>query len=107
MVLRVIRNPKGARSETTGPFSRSWDTHIMSGQLELTVAETALLDPAPTAPLGVGTIMAVPGLHPAPPAGHRRRGPVFAAGDVETVTRMRPAARDGFGDIDPTLRSRP
>ncbi len=42
MVLRVIRNPGGLKSETVGPFSRSWDTGSGSGLLQITDAETAL-----------------------------------------------------------------
>ena len=31
MVLRVLRNPSGLRAETTGPFSRTYDTTAAAG----------------------------------------------------------------------------
>lgn len=55
-VLRVLRNPGGLRSETVGPFSRSYDTTVAAGLLVLTDDEMALLSPsgtaAPTSALG-------------------------------------------------------
>lgn len=50
MVLRVLRNPAGLRSETVGPFSRSYDTSVAAGLLVLTADEEALLNPTATAP---------------------------------------------------------
>lgn len=49
MVLRVLRNPGGLRSETVGPFSRSYDTTTAAGLLVLTNDELALLSPSGTA----------------------------------------------------------
>lgn len=46
MVLRVMRNPGGLRSETVGPFSRSYDTSVAAGLLVITDNEWALLEPA-------------------------------------------------------------
>jgi hypothetical protein len=70
MVLRVLRNPGGLRSETVGPFSRSWHTTIAAGLLVITDAEAAMFTPLP--PLlpatvsPVGTIKLKPGLAPNP-----------------------------------------
>jgi len=46
MVLRVIRNPAGLRSETVGPFSRAYDTTHAAGLLVFTDDEADLLDPS-------------------------------------------------------------
>lgn len=46
MVLRVLRNPSGLRSETVGPFSRSYDTTVAAGLLVFTDAEDQLIAPA-------------------------------------------------------------
>jgi hypothetical protein len=48
MVLRVMRNPQGLRSETVGPFSRSYDTSVAAGLLVLSADEEALLTPTGT-----------------------------------------------------------
>lgn len=45
MVLRVLRNPGGLRAETTGPFSRSYDTSVAAGLLVFTPGEASLLIP--------------------------------------------------------------
>lgn len=45
MVARVMRNPGGLRSETTGPFSRAYDPDAASGMLQLTDGDIALLVP--------------------------------------------------------------
>jgi hypothetical protein len=45
MVLRVLRNPTGLRSETVGPFSRSWDTTTAAGLLVVTDDDLALVEP--------------------------------------------------------------
>jgi hypothetical protein len=45
MVLRVLRNPEGLRSETVGPFSRAYDTSVAAGLLVLTDSELDLLSP--------------------------------------------------------------
>lgn len=52
MVLRVLRNPAGLRSETVGPFSRSYDTSVAAGLLVLAPDDEALLNPAATASTG-------------------------------------------------------
>lgn len=68
MVLRVMRNPGGLRSETVGPFSRTYDTTHAAGLLVLTEAEVGLLTPPASgaAAARVGTIMMRPGLAPPP-----------------------------------------
>jgi hypothetical protein len=43
MVAKVMRNPAGLRSETTGPFSRSYDTEAASGLLQITDSDRDLL----------------------------------------------------------------
>lgn len=71
MVLRVLRNPQGLRSETTGPFSRTFDTTAAAGLLTVTDYDLAAVTPPPVtaedslAALGVGTIRVVPGMLPA------------------------------------------
>lgn len=77
MVLRVMRNPNGLRSETTGPFSRTYDTSAAAGQLVLTDYDEAAVTPAVVLPdgvagLGVGTIRVQPGM--APPVRYPRMG---------------------------------
>ncbi len=66
MVLRVISNPRGLRSETVGPFTRTYDTQKATGLLALTDAETAMLAPRRTNRSRARTIMLRPGLAPAP-----------------------------------------
>jgi hypothetical protein len=76
MVLRVLRNPGGLRSETVGPFSRSWDTRVAAGLLVITDDEAAMFTPVITLPATVnpvGTVLLRPGLAP-PPKGLSRRG---------------------------------
>lgn len=46
MVLRVLRNPDGLRSETVGPFTRSWDTATAAGLLVLSDDDLATLEPS-------------------------------------------------------------
>ncbi len=53
MVLRVLRNPAGLRSETVGPFSRSYDTSVAAGLLVFTGDEEQLIEPV-GADAGVG-----------------------------------------------------
>lgn len=48
MVLRVMRNPSGLRSETVGPFSRSYDTTVAAGLLVFTDDEDQLIAPIGT-----------------------------------------------------------
>lgn len=45
MVLRVLRNPAGLRSETVGPFSRAYDTTYAAGLLVLTPDDEKLINP--------------------------------------------------------------
>jgi len=76
MVLRVLRNPNGLRSETTGPFSRTYDTTAAAGLLvvtdyDLAAVTTPVAIPDGIASLGVGTIRVTPGL--APPVGYPYR----------------------------------
>ncbi len=72
MILRVLRNPGGLRSETVGPFSRTYDTSAAAGLLIITAAEESMFTPAPQVPVSpVGTIALGVGL--APP-GRRSRG---------------------------------
>lgn len=84
MVVRVMRNPGGLRSETTGPFSRSYDMDAASGMLELTENDLLLLAPplagARSARQRMGTARITGGLVPKP---HRRgwgHGPYFPRG---------------------------
>lgn len=75
MVLRVLRNPGGLRAETTGPFSKTFDTTAAAGLLVVTDYDLAAITttealPDGVASLGVGTIRVTPGL--APPAGYPR-----------------------------------
>jgi hypothetical protein len=69
MVLRVLRNPNGLRSETVGPFSRSYDTGTAAGLLVISSTETGLLVPVAVLPDGsgvggIGTIRTRPGMAP-------------------------------------------
>lgn len=79
MVLRVLRNPNGLRSETTGPFSRTFDTTAAAGLLVVTDYDLSAVTPAEEttvdglAALGIGTIRVTPGLAP-PVRGHPWRG---------------------------------
>lgn len=43
MVLRVLRNPTGARTQTAGPFSMTLDQAVSSGKLFLTRDDRRLL----------------------------------------------------------------
>lgn len=75
MVLRVLRNPGGLRSETTGPFSRTYDTTAAAGLLVVTADEVDAVTPTPltTMPDGpgaiAGTIRVQGGLMPPAPYG--------------------------------------
>jgi hypothetical protein len=75
MILRVLRNPAGLRSEAVGPFSRAYDTKYAAGQLVLGEEELGLLTPVvidpSLAPFPVGTAWLRPGMAP-PPYGIRR-----------------------------------
>ncbi len=80
MVLRVMRNPNGLRAETTGPFSRTYDTTVAAGLLVLTDYDLSMVTPAEPTPdglasLGIGTIRVTPGLAPTPRWRRYRGGP--------------------------------
>lgn len=73
MVLRVMRNPEALRSETRGPFSRSYDPVAASSRLTLTEAEIAVLT-AVAATEPAGTITLTAGLAPQDIAYHPTLG---------------------------------
>lgn len=85
MVARVMRNPDGLRSQTIGPISRSFDTDLATGMLEITSAEMGLLVPPVVASRRargkMGTARITGGMVPKP-APHRRwrNGPYFGPG---------------------------
>ena len=62
MTARVLRNPNGLRSESTGPFTRAYDPDLASGMLALTEAEEAMLAGERPARRRAGTIWTRPGL---------------------------------------------
>jgi hypothetical protein len=82
MVARVMRNPNGLRSETTGPFSRAYDPDVASGMLQISAADIALLAPPGVsgARSRIGTARVTGGM--VPPAHRRgwRRDPFFGPG---------------------------
>jgi hypothetical protein len=82
MVARVMRNPNGLRSETTGPFSRAFDPDAASGMLQITEAERLLLLPpgAATSRRKIGTARVTGGMVPPPHRRHWRHGPFFGPG---------------------------
>lgn len=43
MVTRLMRNPGGVRSQSSGPFSQVIDASVASGRLEITRAERRML----------------------------------------------------------------
>lgn len=65
MILRVLRNPRGLRSETTGPFTRTYDTGQAAGLLTITGQEAGMFVPVviPSV-MGIGTIRLGAGLAP-------------------------------------------
>lgn len=73
MVLRVLRNPGGLRSETVGPFSRTYDTGQAAGLVVISDQEAANFTPVVVgaAAAAIGTIFVRPGLAPAPRGVHR------------------------------------
>lgn len=83
MVARVLRNPQGLRSETTGPFSRAYDPDAASGMLQITDAETGLLAP-PVARTGargkLGTARVTGGMVPKTHRRDWRHGLMFGPG---------------------------
>lgn len=68
MVLRVLRNQGGLRSETIGPFSRTYDTTYAAGLLVLGKDEQSLLIPPVSTNVGapIGTARLRAGLAPRP-----------------------------------------
>ena len=63
MVLRVMRNSRGVRSQTVGPFTVTFDTSYSLGLLELTAGDLGMLNPQNRgARVVAATIMARPGL---------------------------------------------
>lgn len=84
MVARVMRNPGGLRSETTGPFSRAYDPDAASGMLQIISADAGLLLPPVDTSRGargrLGTVRIDGGFVPRT---HRRgwdHGPYFGPG---------------------------
>lgn len=81
MVARVMRNPQGLRSETTGPFSRSYDTALASGMLTIDDTDAGLLVPpvAGTRAKGrLGTMRVTGGM--VPPTSYDRGGLLYGPG---------------------------
>lgn len=80
MVLRVMRNPGGLRSETVGPFSRTYDTTYAAGLLVITADDEALLSPValpgqtPTGPVRMLQASAPLGISPLYRPGSRPDG---------------------------------
>jgi hypothetical protein len=71
MTLRVLRNPDGLRAETTGPFSRTFDTSAAAGLLVVTPVDLANVTPGAAATPSSGwappsTIRVTPGMAPPP-----------------------------------------
>lgn len=65
MILRVLRNPGGLRSETIGPFSRTYDTGHAAGLLTITVQDAAMFVPVVVPSVaGIGTVRLAAGLAP-------------------------------------------
>jgi hypothetical protein len=63
MVLRVMRNPRGLRSETTGPFSVTYDSATAAGQVVISGDDLLIFTPTPKSAAGaVGTIWVTPAL---------------------------------------------
>lgn len=44
MVIRVLRNPSGLRSESTGPFSATWDVMAAAGRLSVNPEDLELIN---------------------------------------------------------------
>lgn len=62
MVLRVLRNPDGLRSETIGPFSRTYDTGAAAGLIVISDDEEPVFaPPAAAATFSLGTIRVAAG----------------------------------------------
>lgn len=85
MVARVMRNPDGLRSQTIGPISRSFDTDVATGMLEITAADGVLLVPpsatGTNARTKMGTVRVTGGMVPKKPPYRRwRNGPYYGPG---------------------------
>ncbi len=48
MVQRVLRNPRGLRGESIGPFSYTYDTQVAAGELAIGPGETRAFSPRPS-----------------------------------------------------------
>ncbi len=76
MVLRVLRNPSGLRSQTIGPFSFTYDTTLAAGALVIGPSEAGMLTPpavaAASAAYAIGTARITAGM--APPRRRRTCG---------------------------------
>jgi hypothetical protein len=70
MVLRVLWNPEGLKSETTGPFSRTYDTSAAAGLLVVTGDDAQAFVPPDSGATAktkfpvAGTIRVQPGMAP-------------------------------------------
>lgn len=87
MTAKVLRNPGGLRSETTGPFSRAYDMEAASGLLRLDENDRALLmeagltDPTGTRRGRIGTARVKANMAPPSRPGRRwPRGGTFPSG---------------------------
>ncbi len=77
MVLRVLRNPKGLRAETIGPFSFTYDTSQAAGELVISPNEAAVFTPvtaAAAAASAIGTVRIGAGMAPPARTSGRYRG---------------------------------
>lgn len=77
MVLRVLRNPKGLRAQTVGPFSFTYDTTQAAGELVISANEAAVFTPvtaAAAAVSAVGTVRIGAGMAPPVRSPRRYRG---------------------------------
>lgn len=61
MVHRVMLNPEGLRQESTGPFGRTFDTAISSGEMTITKREMDRLTGRKSTGSKAGTIKPGPG----------------------------------------------
>lgn len=67
MILRVLRNPDGLRSETIGPFSRTYDTGAAAGLLVISDDESPIFaPPAGAGNFSIGTIRVQAGFRGSP-----------------------------------------
>ncbi len=56
MVLRVLRNPKGLRAQTIGPFSFTYDVTQAAGELVISANESAMFSPVTAAAASASAI---------------------------------------------------